>query len=324
MEAPRTKVVVIIYSTYSHTAQLARAVVEGAKSVDGVDVELYQVPETLSPEIIEKMGATATKKAIEDIPVIEPSIRNDVIKSADAVIFGCPTRFGGMTAQMKAFFDQLGGLWFEDACVGKVASAFTGTGTQHGGQETTIFSMITPLLHLGFVYVGLPYSCKDQCGVGEVSGGSPYGASFIADTDGSRQVSEREKKCGRFQGQHVAQVAKDLKLGRLHHKGGASSSSTTTAAAAPAAAEEKKTDKKAGTEEKKKGDKKGDKKAEEKGEKEPSGDEGKKAGKKDKDKEDTADKKNKKGSGAKKTKETKKEDGEKKKGTTKKKKSTKE
>lgn len=209
-----TKVVIIFYSLYTHTWQLAQAIHQGAKEVEGVEVEMYQVPELLSDEVINKMGATQPKEAMKHIPPITPENRKEIIKSADAIFFGSPTRFGVMTAQMKSFFDALGGLWFENACVGKVASCFTGSGSQHGGQETTLFSMITPLLHLGFVYVGLPYSCKEQKEIVEVSGGSPYGATFIAGSDGSRAVSENEKACARFQGRHVAQFAKELKLGR--------------------------------------------------------------------------------------------------------------
>lgn len=209
-----TKVVIIFYSLYTHTWQLAQAIHQGAKEVEGVEVEMYQVPELLSDEVINKMGATQPKEAMKHIPPITPENRKEIIKSADAIFFGSPTRFGVMTAQMKSFFDALGGLWFENACVGKVASCFTGSGSQHGGQETTLFSMITPLLHLGFVYVGLPYSCKEQKEIVEVSGGSPYGATFIAGSDGSRAVSENEKACARFQGRHVAQFAKELKYGR--------------------------------------------------------------------------------------------------------------
>jgi len=222
-----TKVVVIFYSLYTHTWQLAQAIVEGAKEVEGVVVELYQVPELLSDEVINKMGATQPKEAMKHIPVINSEIRKEVIKSADAIFFGSPTRFGVMTAQMKSFFDALGGLWFENACVGKVSSCFTGSGCQHGGQETTLFSMITPLLHLGFVYVGLPYSCKEQKEVGEISGGSPYGATFIAGSDGSRAVSANEKACARFQGKHVAQFAKELKMGREKLDGGLNASGGT-------------------------------------------------------------------------------------------------
>lgn len=227
------KVVVIFYSLYTHTWQLARAIVEGAKMVEDVEVEMYQVPELLPEEVIAKMGATQPKEAMKHIPVITSDIRKDVIKSADAIFFGSPTRFGIMTAQMKSFFDALGGLWFENACVGKVASCFTGSGTQHGGQETTLFSMITPILHLGFVYVGLPYSCKEQKDVSEVSGGSPYGATFIAGSDGSRAVSANELACARYQGRYVAQFAKELIAGRMHLgkvPTGSSTTTTTTAA----------------------------------------------------------------------------------------------
>lgn len=211
----KTKVVVIFYSLYTHTWQLAQAIAEGAKEVDGVEVEMYQVPELLPDDVIGKMGATQPKDAMKDIPTITPEIRKQVIKSADAIVFGSPTRFGSMTAQMKMFFDGLGGLWFENACVGKIASCFTGSGTQHGGNETTIMSMLAPLLHLGFIYVGLPYSCKEQKEINEVSGGSPYGATFIAGSDGSRAVSANEKACARFQGKHVASLARELKAGRV-------------------------------------------------------------------------------------------------------------
>lgn len=211
----KTKVVVIFYSLYTHTWQLAQAIAEGAKEVDGVEVEMYQVPELLPDDVIGKMGAAQPKDAMKDIPTITPEIRKQVIKSADAIVFGSPTRFGSMTAQMKMFFDGLGGLWFENACVGKIASCFTGSGTQHGGNETTIMSMLAPLLHLGFLYVGLPYSCKEQKEINEVSGGSPYGATFIAGSDGSRAVSANEKACARFQGKHVASIAKELKAGRV-------------------------------------------------------------------------------------------------------------
>lgn len=199
----------------AHTWQLAQAIAEGAKEVDGVEVEMYQVPELLPDDVIGKMGAAQPKDAMKDIPTITPEIRKQVIKSADAIVFGSPTRFGSMTAQMKMFFDGLGGLWFENACVGKIASCFTGSGTQHGGNETTIMSMLAPLLHLGFLYVGLPYSCKEQKEINEVSGGSPYGATFIAGSDGSRAVSANEKACARFQGKHVASIAKELKAGRV-------------------------------------------------------------------------------------------------------------
>eukprot|EP01087_Luapelamoeba_hula_P008294 TRINITY_DN2069_c0_g1_i1.p1 TRINITY_DN2069_c0_g1~~TRINITY_DN2069_c0_g1_i1.p1 ORF type:complete len:326 (-),score=68.22 TRINITY_DN2069_c0_g1_i1:249-1163(-) len=294
-----TKVVVIFYSLYTHTWQLAQAIVEGAHEVEGVEVELYQVPELLSDEVISKMGATQPKEAMKHIPVLTSEIRKEVIKSADAIFFGSPTRFGVMTAQMKSFFDALGGLWFENACVGKVASCFTGSGAQHGGQETTLFSMITPLLHLGFMYVGLPYSCKEQKEINEISGGTPYGSTYIANSDGSRAVSANEKACARYQGRHVAQIARELRLGRERIAKGdltSTSSSSTSVPSTPAtgSVDDKDSDdpkKKntssasAGTDSSKKSsDKKGDKK----GDKKVTGDtkKGKKSGKDDTKKKD--------------------------------------
>jgi len=235
MASRRTKVVIIFYSLYTHTWQLAQAIADGASEVEGVDVEMYQVPELLPPEVINKMGASQPKEAMKDIPIITPEIRKQVIKSADALVFGSPTRFGSMTAQMKMFFDGLGGLWFENACVGKIASCFTGSGNQHGGQETTIMSMLVPLLHLGFIYAGLPYSCAEQKETNEVSGGTPYGSSFIAASDGSRAVSANEKACARYQGKHVATLAKELKAGRIALHGSSESSNHPEGAALAAA-----------------------------------------------------------------------------------------
>jgi len=210
-----TKVVVIFYSLYTHTYQLAQAVVQGAESVPGVSVELYQVPEILPEHIIDKMGATKAKEAMREVKVITHEMQGEILKSADAIIFGSPTRFGNMTAQMKSFFDGLGGLWYENAFVGKFGGCFGGSGTQHGGQETTLFAMITCMLHLGMTIVGLPYSCNAQKESKEISGGTPYGSTHIAATDGSRAVSENEKECARFQGKHVATLARQLKHGRL-------------------------------------------------------------------------------------------------------------
>jgi len=210
-----TKLVVIFYSLYTHTYQLAQAVVQGAESVPGVSVELYQVPEILPEHIIDKMGATKAKEAMKEVKVITHEMQGEILKSADAIIFGSPTRFGNMTAQMKSFFDGLGGLWYENAFVGKFGGCFGGSGTQHGGQETTLFAMITCMLHLGMTIVGLPYSCNAQKESKEISGGTPYGATHIAATDGSRAVSENEKECARFQGKHVATLARQLKHGRL-------------------------------------------------------------------------------------------------------------
>jgi len=193
-EVGTTKIVVIFYSLYTHTFQLAQAIVQGAESVPGVRVELYQVPEILPDPIIEKMGALKAKDAMKEIPVITHEKQGEILKSADAIIFGSPTRFGTMTAQMKSFFDGLGGLWYENAFVGKLGGAFGGSGTQHGGQETTLFSMIYCMMHLGLTIVGLPYSCNEIKESKEISGGTPYGSTHIASTDGSRAVSENEKK----------------------------------------------------------------------------------------------------------------------------------
>jgi len=210
-----TKLVVIFYSLYTHTYQLAQAVVQGAESVPGVSVELYQVPEILPEHIIDKMGATKAKEAMREVKVITHEMQGEILKSADAIIFGSPTRFGSMTAQMESFFDGLGGLWYENAFVGKFGSCFGGSGTQHGGQETTLFAMITCMLHLGLSIVGLPYSCNAQKESKEISGGTPYGSTHIAATDGSRAVSENEKECARFQGKHVAALARQLKHGKM-------------------------------------------------------------------------------------------------------------
>jgi len=208
------KVVIIFYSLYTHTYQLAQAVRAGAESVPGVKVDMFQVPEILPDNIIEKMGATKAKEAMKDVTIITHEMQGDILKSADAIIFGSPTRFGNMTSQMKNFFDGLGGLWYENAFVGKIGSVFGGSGTQHGGQETTLFSMITCLFHLGMIVVGLPYTCQHQKESKLVSGGTPYGSTHIAATDGSRAVSENEKECARFQGRHVATLAKQLRAGR--------------------------------------------------------------------------------------------------------------
>jgi len=213
MEAD-TKVVVIFYSLYTHTYQLAQAIVQGAESVPGVAVELYQVPEILPDHIIDKMGATKAKEAMREVKVITHEMQGDILKSADAILFGSPTRFGNMTAQMKSFFDGLGGLWYENAFVGKFGGCFGGSGTQHGGQETTLFAMITCMLHLGLTIVGLPYSCNAQKESKDISGGTPYGSTHIAATDGSRAVSENEKECARFQGKHIATLARQLKHGK--------------------------------------------------------------------------------------------------------------
>lgn len=204
------KVNVIFYSLYGHIHKMAEAVCEGVREVEGVEVGIYQVPETLPEEVIAKMGAAETKKAFAHIPVITRDMYEEVLEGADALIFGCPTRFGNMPAQMRAMLDGTGGLWVRNALVGKVGSVFTSSGTQHGGQESTIISFHLTLLHLGMVIVGLPYSETRQTRMDEITGGSPYGASTIAGGDGNRQPSENELAMARYQGKHVAEIAKKL------------------------------------------------------------------------------------------------------------------
>jgi NAD(P)H:quinone oxidoreductase type IV len=200
------KVEIVFYSMYGHTYRMAEAVAEGAREVEGSEVELLQVAELVPDEVLEKSGAKKAREAFAHVPVAKP---ND-LADADAIIFGTPTRFGNMCAQMRNFLDQTGGLWARNALVGKVGSVFTSSNTQHGGQETTIVSFQTTLLHLGMVIVGVPYSEIRQSTVDEITGGSPYGASTIAAPDGSRMPSENELAIARFQGRHVAAIAKKL------------------------------------------------------------------------------------------------------------------
>jgi len=204
------KINVIFHSIHGHIYKMAEAIAEGAREVEGAEVGIYQVPETLPNEVLEKMGAIETKKLFAHIPVLTRDMYEEVLAGADALIFGTPTRYGMMTAEMRTVFDGLGGLWSKDAFVGKVGSVFTSSGTQHGGQESTILSFHVTLLHLGMVIVGLPYSEKRQKRMDEITGGSPYGVSTIAGGDGSRQPSENELVMARYQGRHVAQIAKKL------------------------------------------------------------------------------------------------------------------
>ena len=202
-----TKIYVVFYSMYSHVYQLAEAIAEGAKEVANSEVRLFQVPELMPDDALEKAGAKEAKKSFSHIPFISP----DQLGDADAIIFGTPTRFGNMAAQMRNFLDQTGGLWMKGGLVGKVGSVFTSTGTQHGGQETTITSFHTTLLHRGMVIVGVPYSEQRLMNMDEITGGTPYGASTLAGADGSRQPSENELDIAKFQGRHVAEIAKKLK-----------------------------------------------------------------------------------------------------------------
>jgi NAD(P)H dehydrogenase (quinone) len=200
------KINIIFHSIYGHIYRLAEAVAEGAGQVSGTQVKLFQVSETLSDDILAKMGATQAKKTFAHIPTA--TLEN--LTEADAIIFGTPTRFGMMSGQMRTFFDTTGGLWANNALVGKVGSVFASSGTQHGGQESTILSFHTTLLHHGMIIVGVPYSEKRLMTIDEVSGGSPYGSSTIAGPDGSRLPSENELAIARFQGKHVAEVTRRL------------------------------------------------------------------------------------------------------------------
>jgi NAD(P)H dehydrogenase (quinone) len=200
------KILIVFYSTYGHVYKMAQAVAEGAKTVEGAEVEIRRVPETLPQEVLEKMGAVDAQKSSSQIP--ECTV--DELAEADAVIFGTPTRFGNMCGQMRQFLDATGQLWANGSLVGKVGSVFTSSATQHGGQESTILTFHVTLLHHGFVVVGLPYAFQGQMRMDEITGGSPYGASTIAGGDGSRLPSENELEAARFQGKHVAGIAAKL------------------------------------------------------------------------------------------------------------------
>ncbi len=196
-----TKVLVLYYSTYGHIETMAYAVAEGAREA-GAQVDVMRVPETVPEVRARSNGFKLDQKA----PVAEV----DDLVNYDAIIFGTGTRYGRITSQMAAFLDQTGGLWAKGALIGKVGAAFTSTGTQHGGQETTLFSMITNMLHYGMVVVGLNYGFAGQTTLDEVTGGAPYGASTIAGSDGARQPSKNELDGARYQGRNVAEVAQKL------------------------------------------------------------------------------------------------------------------
>jgi NAD(P)H dehydrogenase (quinone) len=198
-----TKILVLYYSMYGHVETLANAIAEGARSVEGAQVTVKRVPDLVPEEVARKAGAKLDQAA----PVASPKELGDY----DAIIFGTPTRFGNMAAQMRNFFDQTGGLWVKGALVGKVASVFTSTGTG-GGNESTIISILPTLIHHGMIYVGLPYACPELADTSEMKGGSPWGAATIAGADGSRQPTAKELAQARFQGKHVASIA--AKLGR--------------------------------------------------------------------------------------------------------------
>ena len=200
------KVLIVHYSMYGHVHRLAEAVAEGVKEVEGAEPVLRRVPETLSEDILKAMGALEVQKSFAHIPVCGV----DELASADAIIFGTPTRFGNMCGQMRQFLDATGQLWAKGSLIGKAGSVFTSSATQHGGQESTILSFYNTLLHQGMVIVGLPYSFQGQSRNDEITGCSPYGASTVAGTKGERMPTENELAGARFQGKHVASIA--LKL----------------------------------------------------------------------------------------------------------------
>jgi NAD(P)H dehydrogenase (quinone) len=204
------KIHVIFYSMYGHIYRMAEAVVAGAREVEGAEVGLFQVPELVPEEALVKSGAAEARKAFAHVPLAVPK----QLAEPDAIIFGTPTRYGMMCAQMRNFLDQTGGLWVKGALEGKVGSVFASTASQHGGQETTITSFYTNLIHFGMIIVGVPYSEQRLVNMSEVSGGTPYGATTLAGGDGSRQPSENELAIARFQGKHVATVTRALVLGR--------------------------------------------------------------------------------------------------------------
>ncbi len=206
----KTKVLVIFYSMYGHLYQMAEKVAAGARSVPDTEVVVSQVPELVPDAVLEKSGAKAARRNFGHVPMAQI----DDLRDADAILFGTPTRFGNMCAQMKNFLDQTGPLWAEGALIGKVASVFLGTATQHGGQETTALTFYPILVHHGMIVVGVPYSETRLTTLEEITGGGPYGAGTLSGADGRRQPSANELAIAETQGQHVARVARELKLGR--------------------------------------------------------------------------------------------------------------
>lgn len=196
------KVLVLYYSMYGHVETMANAIAAGAREVAGTEVDVKRVPELVPEEVARKAGAKLDQSA--------PIAKVDELPNYDAIIFGTPTRFGNMCAQMRNFLDQTGGIWMNGSLVGKVGSVFTSTATQHGGQETTIISFHITLLHQGMIIVGVPYAEAGLSNMDEISGGTPYGASTLAGSDGSRTPSENELRIARYQGKHVAEIASKL------------------------------------------------------------------------------------------------------------------
>jgi NAD(P)H:quinone oxidoreductase type IV len=205
-----TKIQVIFYSMYGHVWQMAEAVAAGARDVAGAEVAIFQVAELVPDAILARSGAAAARARFAHIPVAT----TEQLADADAIIFGTPTRFGNMCAQMRNYLDQTGGLWVQAKLVGKVGSVFTSTGTQHGGQETTITSFHNTLIHHGMIVVGVPYTAQELANMKEITGGSPYGAGTLAGSDGSRAPTANELAIARFQGKWVAEMARKLTAAR--------------------------------------------------------------------------------------------------------------
>lgn len=200
------KIQIVFYSMYGHVYRMAEAVAAGARQVPGSEVSIFQVPELVPEDALIKSGAKKARDAFAHIPLA----RVDALPEADAILFGTPTRFGNMCAQMRNFMDRTTQLWLAGSLIGKVGSVFASTASQHGGQETTITSFHSTLLHLGMVIVGVPYSESRLLNMNEISGGTPYGATTLAGADGSRLPSENELAIARFQGRHVAEIAGKL------------------------------------------------------------------------------------------------------------------
>ncbi len=197
-----SKLLVLYYSTWGHVERMAQEVAEGARAVAGTTVTLKRVPESMPPETAAAIHAKTDQAA----PIADP----DELADYDAIIFGTPTRFGNMCGQMRNFLDRTGNLWAQGKLVGKIGSAFASTATQHGGQETTLTSFHTTLLHHGMVVVGVPYACAGLTNMDEISGGTPYGATTLSKGDGSRMPSANELAIARYQGQHVAELARKM------------------------------------------------------------------------------------------------------------------
>ena len=200
------RVQIVFYSMYGHVYRMAEAVAAGARQVSGAEVAIYQVPELIPEDALAKSGAKKAREAFAHIPVAQV----EKLPEADAIIFGTPTRFGNMCAQMRNFMDRTTQLWLAGSLIGKAGSVFASTASQHGGQETTITSFHSTLLHLGMVIVGVPYSESRLLNMKEITGGTPYGATTLADADGSRLPSDNELAIAQFQGRHVAQIAAKL------------------------------------------------------------------------------------------------------------------